>query len=143
MGPKAPSPGTVVIPAAAAPTMFQSVTPLESYEDIAGQLKRIQAETGKIQEQRFQEVGTPAELGARQAGRRVQEVASYLSALPSGDKYLQQTTGQVDKYAPAKQAAQENLTEAQKAYFEALQKSGEKPEATIAETPSWAKRTVT
>lgn len=143
MGGSRPSPPTVVMPAPTAPTLYQSTTPLESYEDLAGQLKRIQQETGKIQEQRYQEVGTPSELGALAKGRRVQETASYLAGLPSGDKYLQQTTGQTDKYAPAKEAAQENLTEAQKAYAEALKKVGEKPTPTISETPSWAQRTVT
>jgi hypothetical protein len=131
------------MPTPTAPTLYQSVTPLESYENLAEQLKRIQTETGKIQGQRYQEVGTPSELGARQAGRRVQEIGSYLSSLPVGDKYLQQTTGVTGQFQPAKEAAQENLTEAQKQYAEALKKTGEKPEPTIAETPSWAKKTVT
>lgn len=143
MGGSRPSPPSVVMPAPTAPTLYQSVTPLESYEDLAEQLKRIQTETGKIQEQRFQEVGTPAELGARQAGRRVQETASYLASLPGGDKYLTQTTGRADQFRPAQEAAQENMTEAQKAYAEALKKVGERPAPTISETPSWAKRTVT
>lgn len=141
MGPKAPSPGTVIMPAATAPTLYESAVPLQSYQDLAQQLNRIQTETGKIQEQRYQEVGTPAELGARSAGRRVQEVGSYLASLPGGDKYLTQLTGKTNQFEPAKQAAQENLTEAQKAYAEALKKAGEKPEPTISDTPSWAKRT--
>jgi len=143
MGGSKPSPGTVVMPAPTAPTTYQSTTPLESYQDLAAQLRRIQEETGKIQEQRYQEVGTPAELGARQAGRRELEAAAYLASIPSGDKYLTQTTGKSDQYKPVEQAAQAQLSEAQKEYAEALKKIGEKPAPTISETPSWAQRTVT
>lgn len=131
------------MPAPTAPTTYQSVTPLESYQDLAGQLKRIQEETGKIAEQRYQEVGTPTELGARQAARRQLEAAAYLAAVPAGDKYLEQTTGKTGQFEPVKQAAEAQLSEAQKEYAEALKKLGEKPTPTIAETPSWAQRTVT
>lgn len=106
------------------------------------QLKRIQEETAKIQEQRYQEVGTPAQLGARQAGRRQLEAAAYLAAVPGGDKYIEQTTGKTGQYQPVKQAAEAQLTEAQKEYAEALKKIGEKPTPTISETPSWAQKTV-
>lgn len=143
MGGSRPSPGQVIMPAPTAPTTYQSVTPLESYQDLAGQLKRIQEETGKIAEQRYQEVGTPAELGARQAARRQLEAAAYLAAVPAGDKYLEQTTGKTGQFEPVKQAAEAQLSEAQKEYAEALKKIGEKPTPTIAETPSWAQRTVT
>lgn len=143
MGGSRPSPPSVIMPAPTAPTTYQSVTPLESYQDLAGQLRRIQEETGKIAEQRYQEVGTPAELGARQAARRQLEAAAYLAAVPAGDKYLEQTTGKTDQFEPVKQAAEVQLSEAQKEYAEALKKVGEKPKPTIAETPSWAQRTVT
>lgn len=142
MGGSRPSPPSVIMPAPTAPTLYQSVTPLESYEDLAEQLKRIQTETGKIQGQRYQEVGTPAEVGARQAGRRMQETASYLASLPGSDRYLAQATGSADQTGAAKEAAQSNLSEAQKSYAEALKKTGQMPETTISETPSWAKRTV-
>ena len=143
MGGSKPSPGTVVMPSPTAPTTYQSVTPLESYQMMGEQLKRIQQEAGKIAEQRYQEVGTPAELGARQAARRQLEAAAYLSAVPAGDKYIEQTTGKTGQYEPVKQAAQAQLTEAQKEYAEALKKVGEKPTPTISETPSWAQKTVT
>lgn len=143
MGGSRPSPPTVVMPAPTAPTTYQSVVPLESYQDLAEQLKRIQTETAKIENQRYMEVGTPAEIGARQAGRRVQEEASYLASLPGGDRYLADLTGKAEQFTPAKAAAKENLTDAQKAYAEALKKVGEKPQPTISDTPSWAKRTVT
>jgi len=131
------------MPSPTAPSTYQSVTPVESYQMTGEQLKRIQEETAKIQQQRFQEVGTPAEVGARQAARRQLEAAAYLAAVPTGDKYLEQTTGKTGQYEPVKQAAAQQLTEAQKEYAEALKKIGEKPTPTIAETPSWAQKTVT
>jgi hypothetical protein len=136
-GKPAPAP-QVLMPAPTAPTTYLSVVPEKSYQDLAASMKRIQEETGKIQEQRYSEVGTPAEVGARQAGRRVTEAAAYLAATPTGDKYLEQSTGKKDIYQPLAQAAQTQLTEAQKEYAEALKKVGEKPKATVAETPSWA-----
>ena len=122
--------------------MFRSVVPLESYQDLAESMKRIEEETGKLQEQRYQEVGTPAELGARQAAGRVKEAAGYLASVPTSDKYLEQTTGVKDQYKPLQQAAQADLTEAQKQYAEALKKVGTKPTPTVSPTPSWAQRTV-
>ena len=103
MGAK-PSP-TVVMPAPTTPTFFKSVIPLESFEDVAEAKARAESETAKIQEQRYQEVGTPAQLGARQAGRRAVEAASYLASLPTSDQYLQQTTGKTDQFAPVQAAA--------------------------------------
>ena len=143
MGGSRPSPPTVIMPSPTAATTYQSVVPLSSYKDLGEQLKRIQTETAKIQGQRYTEVGTPAELGARQAARRVQEEAAYAASLPGGDRYFTDLTGNKEQFAPAKAVAQENLTNAQKAYAEALKKIGEKPEATISDTPSWAKRTIT
>tara|TARA_Y100000361_G_scaffold108139_1_gene97976 strand:+ start:280 stop:759 length:480 start_codon:yes stop_codon:yes gene_type:complete len=43
---------------------------------------RIEKETGKIQEQRYDEVGTPAEMGARSKGTNMLAAAAYLSSLP-------------------------------------------------------------
>jgi len=141
MGGSKPAPSQVIMPAPTAPTMFKSEVPLTSYQDLAQSMERIQKETGKIQEQRYQEVGTPAELGARQAGRRTVEAASYLASIPQGDKYIEQLSGKKEIYKPLEQAAQTQLTEAQKEYAEALKKVGEKPTPTVAETPSWAQRT--
>ena len=59
MGKKSSAP-TVIMPAPTAPTLYQSVTPLESFEDVADVMRRAQEETAKIQQQRYREVGTPA-----------------------------------------------------------------------------------
>jgi hypothetical protein len=141
MGGSPPSAPTTVMPAPTAPTLYQSVTPLQSYKQAAEQLGRIQKATDEVQGQRYLEVGTPADVGARQAGRRALEAAAYLSAVPSGDQYMAQTTGKTGQFAPLQQAAQENLTEAQKEYAAALKKIGEKPPSTVTETPSWAQST--
>ena len=144
MGSKpAPAAPTVMMPSPTAPTLYQSTVPLQSYQDLAEQMKRYQTETAKIQEQRYQEVGTPSELGARMASRRVQEEAAKLSAVPTGDKYLQQTTGVTGQFEPFREANKEALSLAQKEYAEAIKKIGEKPTPTISETPSWAKQTTT
>lgn len=142
MGGSPPSAPTVVMPAPTAPTLYQSVVPLESYQDVAEAMQRAEKETAKIQRQRYQEVGTPAEIGARQAARRVQEAGSYYASLPQGDKYLRQTTGVANPFQAAEATASKNLTEAQRQYGEALERVRDVPEPTISETPSWAKRTI-
>ena len=124
MGGSRPSPPTVVMPTPTAPTLYQSVTPLESYQDLAGQLRRIQEQTDQIQRQRFTEVGTPEEIGARQRGIEAREAASYLTSLPKGDTTLEQTTGLKDPYKPIRETVEGQLTDAQKAYAEAMQRAG-------------------
>ena len=140
MGGSRPSAPVTVMPAPTAPTFYQSLIPQESFEDTAAYLKRIQEETGKIQKQRYQEVGTPAELGARMAGRRLQEINSYGASLPKGDKYLQQTTGVTDPYAQLKDAIGAQKYQALAEYDAALARIGDVPKPTVDETPSWAKR---
>ena len=140
MGGSRPSAPVTIMPAPTSPTFYQSMIPQESFEDAAGYLKRIQEETAKIQGQRYQEVGTPAELGARMAGRRLQETSAYGASLPKGDKYLQQTTGVADPYAQLKDAVSAQKYQALAEYEGALARMGEKPEPTINETPEWAKR---
>jgi hypothetical protein len=140
MGGSRPSAPVTVMPAPTAPTFYQSLIPQESFEDAAGYLKRIQEETGKIQKQRYQEVGTPAELGARMAGRRLQEISAYEASLPQGDKYLRQTTGVDNPYGKLREAVDAQKYQALSDYDAALARTGEVPEPTINETPSWAKR---
>lgn len=142
MGGSPPSAPTVVMPAPTAPTTYQSVVPLESYQQAADYLKRLRQQTDEISRQTYKEVGTPAEVGARQAGRRTLESAAYLSSLPSGDKYLQESTGRTGQFEPIKAAAGEQLTGAQKEYAQALTRVGEVPAPLSTETPEWAKSTI-
>jgi len=82
MGGGRPSAPTVIMPAETKPQQFQSVIPEKSFKDLAQQMGRIETETGKIQDQRYDEVGTPAEIGARAKGTNMLAAASYLSSLP-------------------------------------------------------------
>ena len=82
MGGSKPSAPTVIMPAETKPQQFQSVIPEKSFKDLAEQMGRIEKETGKIQQQRYDEVGTPAEIGARAKGTNMLAAASYLSSLP-------------------------------------------------------------
>lgn len=136
-----PAPPTVVMPAPTAPTTYRSVVPLESYKQAADYLKRLTEKTQDIAQQTYQEVGTPAEIGARQAERRVQEKSSYLASLPAGDKYLQEATGVSDQFGPARQAAQLGTISATEEYLKALQGIGEKPKPLTYEEPAWSKST--
>ena len=83
MGGSKPSAPTVIMPAQTKPQQFQTIIPEKSFKDLAEQMGRIEAETGKIQEQRYDEVGTPAEIGARAKGRNVTSAAAYLASLPA------------------------------------------------------------
>ena len=83
MGGSKPSAPTVIMPAETKPQQFQSVLPEKSFKDLAEQMNRIETETGKIQEQRYDEVGTPAEMGARSKGTNFKAAAAYLASLPS------------------------------------------------------------
>lgn len=141
MGGSPPSPPTVVMPAPTAPTTYRSVVPLESYEQAADYLKRLTEKTQDIEERTFQQVGTPAEIGARQAQRRVQEQAAYLASVPSGDKYLEETTGIKDKFEPVREAARLGTVSATEAYLKALEQVDEKPKKLTYEKPEWAKST--
>lgn len=142
MGGSPPSPPTVVMPAPTAPTTYRSVEPLAAYGQASDYLKRLLQKTEDVAQQRYQEVGTPAEIGARQAQRRVKEEAAYLSAIPAGDKYLSETTGVQDKFVPVRTAAQASTSAATEEYLKALQKMGEKPKPITYEEPEWAKSTV-
>ena len=83
MGGSRPSAPTVIMPAETKPQQFQSVIPEKSFKDLAEQMNRIETETGKLQEQRYDEVGTPAEMGARTKGTNFKAAAAYLASLPS------------------------------------------------------------
>ena len=85
MGGSRPSAPTVIMPPKTAPEKYQSLIPQESFQDLAESMKRIETETDKIQQQRYDELGTPADLGARTAGVNMLANAAYLSSLPGAD----------------------------------------------------------
>ena len=128
------------------PTVYQSVQPLSSYQMTGDYLRRLQDQTNVAQQQLYTQSGTPAQIGARQADVRQKDAATYLTSLPTGDKYIRATTGVEDQYAPAREAAQTSYSQAQKDYADALAKSTQAAPPAYSEedlkTPSWAKSTI-
>ena len=144
MGSSPPSAPVTVMPAPTAPTIYKSVVPLESYQQTADYLKRIQEQTNIAQQVLDIQSGTPGQVGARKAATEMQAAATYAAFLPKGDKYLQETTGVSQPYAAAQQVADQRLSDAQAAYAEAL-KNINTPRQKIdtSGTPSWATSTTT
>jgi hypothetical protein len=139
----APKP-TIITPPP--PTVYQSVQPLESYQMTGDFLNRLQKQTNTAQQQLYAQSGTPGEIAVRQAGTRMQAAGTYLSSLPSGDKYTRANSGVSDQYAPAREASQTAYSQSQKDYADALAKSTQAPAPAYDEeqmqTPSWAKSTI-
>ena len=84
MGGSKPTPPTIIMPEESNPQAFQTIIPQKSYKDLAESMRRTEKEINRITDQRYDEVGTPAEIGAKQRAIEMQEAASYLSSLPRG-----------------------------------------------------------
>ena len=84
MGGRKETPPTIIMPAEGAPQAFQTIVPQKSYKDIAESTLRTEKEINRLMGQRYDEVGTPEEIGARKKGVEMQAAASYLSSLPKG-----------------------------------------------------------
>lgn len=125
MGGSKPSAPVTYIPTAAAPTLFASEIPGKDFKSAGEFLARIRSDRKVAEQQRYQQVGTPAEMGARQAGIRAQEAATYAASLPQGSQY-----------DAARGIASSNLKQAQADAFN-KQSSGN-PQETEFSTPSWA-----
>jgi hypothetical protein len=113
------------------PTVYQSVIPLQSYQQLGDYFKRIKEQTNVEQANLYAQSGTPEEIGARQAAVRLKEASSYLASLPGGDD----------------SASQDIYSQAQKDYSSALSRAqqGTAPAYTqkeIEELPSWATSTI-
>ena len=128
------------------PTVYQSVQPLESYQMTGDFLNRLQRQTNTAQQQLYAQSGTPGEIGARQAGTRMQAAGAYLSSLPTGDKYTRANSGVSDQYAPVRESSQTAYSDAQKDYASALAKSTQAPPPAYTDeqmqAPSWATSTI-
>ena len=129
MSPGAPSAPVTYIPTPTAPITYQSLIPQFSYQDAANYLKSTTDQLNKQLQVQYQQVGTPAELGARQAGTRMTEAASFLASMP------RETYGTAGYNAIAGRLAQ-----AQQDYGTAIQRAGVAPPYNqfTYETPSWA-----
>jgi hypothetical protein len=84
MGGRKETPPTIIMPAEGAPQAFQTIVPQKSYKDIAESTLRTEKEINRLMGQRYNEVGTPEEIGARKKGVEMQAAASYLASLPKG-----------------------------------------------------------
>tara|TARA_R100000234_G_scaffold12308_2_gene6824 strand:+ start:430 stop:999 length:570 start_codon:yes stop_codon:yes gene_type:complete len=74
----------IVIPPAETPRAFQTIIPQKSYKDLAESMGRTEGEINRVMDQRYDQTGTAAELGAKQRGIEMQEAASYAASLPKG-----------------------------------------------------------
>lgn len=127
MGGQRPSAPVTYMPKPATPSLFISQVPERDFQAAGEFVGRTEELAKQYRQQRYQEVGTPAELGARQAGIRSQEAASYLASLPQ------------DVAPAAKEASTERLSAAQAEYAKALEQKDAVPEEKAFETPMWAK----
>jgi hypothetical protein len=84
----------------------------------------MKADRRAAEQQRYQQVGTPAEIGARQAGIQAQAASSYAASLPSGSQY-----------DAARDIANTNLKQAQ--LDAANKQNAVNPQETAFTTPSW------
>ena len=84
MGGRKETPPTIIMPAEGAPQAFQTIVPQKSYKDMAESTLRTEKEINRLMGQRYDEVGTPQEMGARKKGVEMQAAGSYLASLPKG-----------------------------------------------------------
>lgn len=125
------------------PTVYQTFVPLKSYEQTADYMNRLKEQTNQLWSQLGTQSGSSWDLAARQAQVRAQAAESYQASLPSGDKYLAQTTGVQNPYANVRGAADAFSEQARNDYLAALQeKDKTDPALEQISTPSWATSTI-
>ena len=73
----------IVIPEGEAPRAFQTVIPQKSYKDLAESMNRTEKEYNRVLDQRYDMVGTGADIGAKQRGIEMQEAANIRSSMPT------------------------------------------------------------
>lgn len=164
MGGKKPDPPSpeIVMQKPTAPTLFRTVVPEESYQDVANYANRLNTQLRAALQEQYKQAGTSAEIGAQQRGIEMQEAADIAASMPTGRDpgfmgVALDAKGGVDnaatakmtgtggtqgsgQYAPAKEAADLRLADAKKAYAKAKSRLGEKdymPEEN--QKYSWAK----
>ena len=55
----------IVIPPAETPRAFQTIIPQKSYKDLAESMGRTEGEINRVMDQRYDQTGTAAEIGAK------------------------------------------------------------------------------
>jgi len=155
MGGSRPSAPQAIMPAPTSPIVFQSIVPEQSYRDLADQMQRYNQQRGAIEKQRYSEVGTPGEIGARQRARDVKTEEAYLASLPGreparsgtgemmaqprgmGREPARSGTGEM-MAQPRGMGREPALSEARAQYADALTKVNEVPAPPKTKRPSWA-----
>ena len=113
------------MPSPAAPIVFQSIVPEQSYRDLANQMIRYQKDRGRLEKQRYSEVGTPGEIGAKQMARDVKTEQAYLASLPGREPVGVSNTA---------------LSQARAQYADSLKTVNKVPAPPNTERPSWANK---
>ena len=72
----------IYMPKPTAPRQYRTYVPFEDMGKVEALRQDLDKQTAGLQQDRFREVGTPAELGARARGRELRENAAYLASLP-------------------------------------------------------------
>lgn len=116
MGGKKPDPPSpeIVMQKPTAPTLFRTVVPEESYQDVANYAGRLNQQLRSALQEQYRQAGTSAEIGARQRGIEMQEAADIASSMPTGRDpgfmgVALDKDGGVDNAATAKMTGQGGL----------------------------------
>ena len=72
----------IVIPEQQKSKAFQTIIPQQTFQNAAEYMGRLDDEYNRTLDRQYDQVGTPAEIGARAKGRQLQGRSSYLSSLP-------------------------------------------------------------
>lgn len=72
----------IYMPKPTAPRQYRTYAPFEDMGKVEAASIELDKQIAALQQDRFREVGTPAELGARARGRELRENAAYLASLP-------------------------------------------------------------
>ena len=162
MGAEKPEDAQIVMQEPTAPTLFRTVVPEKSYQDVANYASRLNQQLRSALQEQYRQAGTSAEIGARQRGIEMQEAADVASSMPTGRDpgfmgVALDKDGGVDnaatakmtgtggsqgsgQYSQAKEAADLRLASAREAYSKAKARIGEQdylPETN--QQFSWAK----
>jgi len=135
----APSAATTYVSNPAPPVTYQALIPQKSYQDAADYLKTTTDQLNQALTAMYDQAGTPAELGAQQAGIRSRTASAYAASLPVGDRYLAATTGVTDPYAALYQDAMAQAISGAEDWQKARRKAAVTPGPLMTYTPpSWA-----
>ena len=142
----------IYMPKPTAPRQYRTYVPFEDMGKVEALSQDLDKRIAGLQQDRFREVGTPAELGARARGRELRENAAYLASLPgqmkdpglmgiNKDKFGNMTGQQPSQmFQPgttgdAIASAKQNFGAAKTAFDKAQKVRGEKAKSLVDTTP--------